>query len=161
MKLYIAGPDVFRPDALTWADNARRLCAQAGHQALIPLDNEETTAPGIYSANIGLIREADAVIANLNPFRGIEPDSGTCFEVGFAIALGKPVVAYLSDVRPQVTKMLERFGGNLPRIGERFTDPEGMAIEDFDLPVNLMLGCSCRIVQGTLADALAALGTES
>ena len=26
--------------------------------------------------------------------RGLEPDSGTVFEVGFAVALGKPVVVY-------------------------------------------------------------------
>lgn len=159
MKLYIAGPDVFRPDVMAWADDARRLCADAGHQAMIPLDNVETTAPGIYLANIALIREADAVLANLNPFRGDEPDSGTSFEVGFAIALGKPVVGYLADIRPQFAKMQDRHGDAVSYAGGRWFDAQAMAIEDFDLPVNLMLGCSCRIIQGTLADALAVLGT--
>ena len=73
MKLYLAGPDVFRPDALAWAEEARRLCAAAGHRALVPLDGVETTASGIYRANIALIREAarqlvlhdDAVMATL------------------------------------------------------------------------------------------------
>ncbi len=74
MKLYLAGPDVFRPDAAQWAEHARRLCRRAGHEALIPLDGVETTAAGIYHANIGLIQAADAVLANLNPFRGCEPD---------------------------------------------------------------------------------------
>src|SRR5574343_1188559 len=96
MKIYLAGPDVFRQDAGVWADEARRLCAQAGHVALIPLDGVETTALGIYLANIELIRSADAVVANLKPFRGAEPDSGTCVEVGFALALGKRVVGYLA-----------------------------------------------------------------
>lgn len=68
MKLYLAGPDVFRPDAAQWAEHARRLCRQDGHEALIPLDGVETTAAGIYHANIGLIQSADAVLANLNPF---------------------------------------------------------------------------------------------
>ncbi|WP_416367503.1 nucleoside 2-deoxyribosyltransferase [Variovorax paradoxus] len=34
------------------------------------------------------------MIANLEPFRGAEPDFGTVFEVGGATALGLPVVAY-------------------------------------------------------------------
>lgn len=56
---------------------------------MIPIDGEQITANGIYHANLEMIRSADAVLANLNAFRGIEPDSGTCFEVGFATALGK------------------------------------------------------------------------
>ncbi|MBF1166450.1 MAG: nucleoside 2-deoxyribosyltransferase, partial [Dechloromonas agitata] len=43
MKLYLAGPDVFRPDALHWAEVARQACRKAGHEALIPLDGIETT----------------------------------------------------------------------------------------------------------------------
>jgi nucleoside 2-deoxyribosyltransferase len=40
------------------------------------------------------------VLANLNPFRGAEPDSGTCVEIGYALALGKRVVGYADDLRP-------------------------------------------------------------
>lgn len=105
MKIYIAGPDVFRPDALTWAEEARALLSRSGHEALTPLDNEETTAEGIFRANLELISRADAVVANLNPFRGAEPDSGTCFEVGCGIALGKRVIGYLKDTRTQVDKL--------------------------------------------------------
>lgn len=154
MKIYLAGPDVFRPDALYWAESARALLAQHGHQALTPLDNEETTAAGIFKANLALITEADAIIANLNPFRGAEPDSGTCFEVGCAIALGKRVIAYLSDTRPQAEKLAEHYGGVLARREGRITDPEGNTIENFKLPVNLMLGISCDLVEGGLPEAL-------
>jgi nucleoside 2-deoxyribosyltransferase len=154
MKIYLAGPDVFRPDALTWADEARTLLLQYGHHALIPLDNEETTAEGIFKANIALIAEADAIIANLNPFRGLEPDSGTAFEVGYAIALGKRVIGYLSDARPAVDKLAEHFGGSLVRMEDRPTDPNGMFIENFNLPLNLMLGVSCEIIEGGLKQAL-------
>lgn len=157
MKIYLAGPDVFRPDALSWADAARELLAAAGHRALIPLDNVETTAAGIYRANLALIAEADAVLANLEPFRGCEPDSGTCFEVGYAVALGKPVVAYLRDGRPLSARLAAHYGGLQRRPDGRLSDPQGLAVEDFELPVNLMLGISCRLVIGGLADALAAL----
>lgn len=157
MKIYLAGPDVFRPDALTWAETAHTLVAQQGHQALIPLDNDETTPEGIFKANLGLITEADAMIANLNPFRGLEPDSGTCFEVGCAIALGKRVIGYVSDARPQLDKLADHFGGSLALSNGRPVDPNGLFIENFGLPVNLMLGISCEIVEGGLELALQVL----
>lgn len=65
MKTYLAGPDAFRQDAAVRADEARRLCALAGHQALIPLDGGETTASGIYCANIKLIHSAKRSLATL------------------------------------------------------------------------------------------------
>jgi nucleoside 2-deoxyribosyltransferase len=160
MKIYLAGPDVFRPDALTWAEEARALLARHGHYALIPSDNNDTSAEGIFRANIEMISEADAVIANLNPFRGCEPDSGTCFEIGCAIALGKQVIAYLADTRPQLDKLAEFYGGTLARREGRAVDPDGLTIENFELPVNLMLGISCQIVQGGLEDAVLALPVE-
>jgi len=157
MKIYLAGPDVFRHDAQAWADSARSLLARHGHQALIPLDNEETTAEGIFKANLTLISDADALLANLNPFRGLEPDSGTCFEVGCAIALGKRVIGYLSDTRSQLDKIAEHHGGSLARSEGRPIDPDRMFIENFGLPVNLMLGVSCELTQGGLEEAVLAL----
>lgn len=154
MKIYLAGPDVFRSDALAWAESARTLLADHGHQALIPLDNDESTPEGIFKANIALITEADIVLANLNPFRGCEPDSGTSFEVGCAIALGKRVIGYLDDARAQVEKLAEHFGGLLARKDGRVVDPDGMAIENFGLPVNLMLAVPCEIAEGGLLEAL-------
>ena len=144
MRVYIAGPDVFRPDLPDWAAHVRRRLAALGHQALIPTDSQQTTADAIYRANVGMIRRADALLANLNAFRGDEPDSGTCFEVGFACALGTPVIAYLDDGRA----LKDKLGG---------TDAQGWQVEDFDLPLNLMLGCACRIVVGGIDRAIAEL----
>lgn len=158
MKLYLAGPDVFRPDALAWAEAARMLCAAWGHEALIPLDGVETTPEGIYQANIALIRSADAVVANLNPFRGCEPDSGTCVEVGVALAWGKTVIAYLDSEEPLVERMARQSGGQLARKHGRPVDSAGWTIEDFGLPLNLMLAVPARVVIGGLAEAVQALG---
>jgi nucleoside 2-deoxyribosyltransferase len=160
MKLYIAGPDVFRADSALWADEVRTLYRQAGHEALIPLDGVETTAAGIFSANIAQIRLADAVLANLNPFRGCEPDSGTCVEVGFALALGKPVIGYVDSLESTVERVRSRWGG-VRVIGGRPVDADGLHIEDFGLPLNLMLAIPVRLVAGGLAEALAALDSEN
>ena len=92
------------------------------------------------------------MLANLNPFRGSEPDSGTVFEVGYAIALGKRVVGYLEDARSQTEKLA---GGD--RCKGRIVDHNGFSIEDFGLSVNLMLGIPCEIVEGGLLEALKVL----
>jgi nucleoside 2-deoxyribosyltransferase len=155
MKIYLAGFDVFRPDAVAHGEQLKALCAEFGHIGLFPLDNALPTdlhgaeaARWICNANLALIRQADAVLANFNDFRGHEPDSGTAFEVGFAVALGKPVWAYLDDDRP----LIEQMGGPV--------DAQGHAVEDFGLPRNLMLACTARLVKGDARAALSALNAD-
>lgn len=156
-KAYLAGPDVFRPDALTWAAAARALCRDQGVEALIPLDGEASGAAGIYAQNIALIRAADVVLANLNAFRGAEPDSGTSFEVGYATALGRPVIGYVHDGAGTAERVARWQGRPLERVAGRLVDCDGLQAEDFGLPLNLMLAVPARIVIGGLAEALAAL----
>ncbi len=98
MKIYIAGPDVFEQDSVEIGQKYSDLCKKYGHEGLYPLDNivdfkqaKQKIAQDIFHANVKLIKEADIVIANLNPFRGKEADSGTVWECGFASALGKKV----------------------------------------------------------------------
>lgn len=47
MKVYLAGPDVFRLDVTAWAESCRTLCVERGLVALLPGDSSETTAAGI------------------------------------------------------------------------------------------------------------------
>lgn len=150
MKIYLAGPDVFRPDARQWAERARAACQRHGFEPLTPLDHDETEAAQIFQANIDLIRKAQIVVANLNPFRGTEPDSGTCFELGYALALDKKICGYVEHfetLRARVNRV-EACDPARPR------DNQGMAIEDFGLPLNLMLAVPARIVEGGLEDCL-------
>jgi nucleoside 2-deoxyribosyltransferase len=156
IKAYLAGPDVFRPDALAWADAARKQCYAAGVKALIPLDNDAYTAAGIYAHNVAMIRAADVVLANLNPFRGAEPDSGTCFEVGYALALGKPVFGYLAEAGCCAERVARWQGRPLDVRNDRSYDNGGQLVEDFGLPLNLMLAVPATLVQGGLGEALAA-----
>lgn len=162
--LYLAGPDVFRPDA---AEHGRRLvalCAEYGFEAFFPLDASiprdlppHEAARRIYQANIDRIEHCDAVLANLDFFRGPEPDSGTCFEVGYAVARGKAVVAYLSEPGT----FAERIGRRHPQaVGAAGRDAQGWELEEFGLPLNLMLGVPCRTVVGGLREALEQLRAQ-
>lgn len=157
MKIYFAGPDVFRPDAWAWADVLRGLCREVGHEPLIPIDSEADTAVAIYASNIAMLREADAVIANLDPFRGAEPDSGTCFEVGYALALGKPVLGYVSQSGLAAERVAAWQGRPVEREGDSMFDGNGARVENFGLPMNLMLAVPLEIVVGDVSDALARL----
>ncbi len=156
MKLYLAGPDVFRTDAREWAAAARALCRRFGHDALVPLDSDAKDAASIYAANVAMIRAADAVLANLAEFRGAEPDSGTAFEVGFAIALGKPVIGYL-PTNEALADRIARHCGPLTQDDGGLLDGSGLRVEQFGLPLNLMLAVPARIVVGDLSVALGAL----
>ena len=87
-KLYLAGPEVFLPDAIEIGRIKKDLCARYGIEGLYPFDNEVSPRPGeavdrvIYRANIAMIRDADGGIFNLTPFRGPSADVGTVFELG-------------------------------------------------------------------------------
>lgn len=157
MQIYLAGPDVFRPDALERAASARRLLERHGYRALLPLDNEISDAVGICRANVQMIVAADLVIADLNPFRGFEPDSGTVYEVGYACALGKPVIAYVADDRPLATRLSDHLGHRLRECDGQLRDDDGLSVENHGLALNLMLAASVRLVRGGLPEALASL----
>lgn len=163
-SLYLAGYDVFRPDAVAYGESLKALCAQYGFQGLYPLDKAGPAdlsgaelAAWIYRANIALIRQADGVIANLNPFRGAEPDSGTAFEVGYAVALGKPVWAYTSVAG----SIVEQVAIGKTDDGSFHLDAQGYVVEDFGMNLNLMLACGATVVIGDARACLARVARDT
>jgi nucleoside 2-deoxyribosyltransferase len=138
-KIYLAGPEVFLPNALDVGNDHKRLCKHYGYEGIFPLDNTisgnnpKEVAEAIRHANQAMIRTCDIVIANLSPFRGPEPDSGTVWEVGYAQGLGKIVFAYSTDLRT-----LKEKTQLILNLGDANCDALGMAIEDFGLTHNLM-----------------------
>ena len=70
----------------------------------------------------------------MRDWRGFEPDSGTVWEAAYAFAKGKVVVGYV----PQAATLLERMQGH--HVQGR--DAQGCEVEDFGLPLNLMLSHS-------------------
>ena len=160
-RLYLAGPDVFRPDAAAHGRQLVALCAGYGFTGVFPLDDSlpadlppRELARRIYEANVARIDSCDAVLANLDFFRGPEPDSGTCFEVGYAVARGKPVVGYIAGGGSFADRIRQRYPGV---VGEGLADADGWQLEEFGLPLNLMLGVSCHIVVGDLRAGCQAL----
>jgi nucleoside 2-deoxyribosyltransferase len=141
-KIYLAGPDVFLPDAVELGRRKVELCGRYGLIGLYPLDNAiDTAAPDaslqIFRGNQTMMIEADAIIANLTPFRGPGADTGTVYELGYMAGRGKLCLGYTNDPSPyadrvrQFTQVTSHDGG--------LTDALGLIVEDFGLSDNLMM----------------------
>jgi nucleoside 2-deoxyribosyltransferase len=143
MKIYLAGPDVFLPDALEIGKRKAEICARHGVGGLYPLDNAVDLTAGdasltIFKGNEAMMDAADAIIANLTPFRGPSADAGTVYELGYMAGRGKFCLAYSNDPAVYVERV-NRFGAVTKSADGQLIDSHGLTVEDFDLPDNLMV----------------------
>jgi nucleoside 2-deoxyribosyltransferase len=141
-KIYLAGPDVFLPDPVEMGRRKKEICARYGLTGLFPLDNEidpvaKDASLQIFRSNETLMKEADAIIANLTPFRGPTADTGTVYELGYMAACGKLCLGYSNDPAPYVDRV-KRLGAVEPS-GDHLIDAEKLTVENFGLADNLMM----------------------
>jgi nucleoside 2-deoxyribosyltransferase len=142
MKIYLAGPDVFLPDAVEAGRRKVALCRRHGLTGLYPLDNAVDLAAKdaslrIFRGNESMMNEADAIIANLTPFRGPGADAGTVYELGYMTGRGKLCLGYSNDPTSYADRV-RNFTTVTVRDGH-FVDTQGLAVENFDLADNLMM----------------------
>ncbi len=141
MRAYLAGPDVFLPDALPHAGRRAAICRRHGLEPLSPLNedvqalsrmSEEQAWRMIYAKDVAMMEAADLCIANLTPFRGASADAGTLVELGWFLGRGKPIFGYSNSAAP--------FAARSVALLARVADPmPGLAVEGFGLPDNLMI----------------------
>ena len=142
MKIYLAGPDVFLPDAIEIGRRKVDLCRHYGGTGLYPLDNTvDLAAPDaslqIFRGNEAMMNQADAIIANLTPFRGPGADAGTVYELGYMAGRGKSCFAYCNDPTLYVDRV--RRLTNVTAQHGRLVDADGLTVEDFGHTDNLMM----------------------
>jgi len=96
MKIYLAGPlfTTGERDFNRRLANALRGC---GHEVFLPQETEQhsMTPREIFLSDVRGIDWADVVVANMD---GPDPDSGTCWECGYAYGK-KPILAFRTDFR--------------------------------------------------------------
>jgi nucleoside 2-deoxyribosyltransferase len=147
VKAYLAGPDVFLPNAGAQAAAKIALCADYGLAGIAPFNPElDMSLPPallwrrIYEDDLRMMRDCDIIIANLTPFRGASADAGTVLELGWFLGAGKPAYGY--------SNAAESFARRSEAHRARLADPlPGLAVEDFGLADNLM-------IEGALAGGL-------
>src|ERR1700722_19031873 len=142
MKIYLAGPDVFLHDAVEIGRRKVELCARHGLTGLYPLDNTVDRAASdasmqIFRGNEAMMIEADAIIANLTPFRGPGADPGTVYELGYMAGRGKLCLGYSND--PSIYAERVRGFTDVTSRDGRMVDATGLTVEDFGLSDNLMM----------------------
>jgi nucleoside 2-deoxyribosyltransferase len=164
-RIYLAGPEVFLPDALEVGSKKAALCGRHGFEGVFPLDAgldmaglaRQEQARAISAANEGLMRGCNALIANLTPFRGVSMDAGTAFEVGFMRALGRPVLGY-TNVAADYRARSEQYRRAAPGLPD--ADAPDVEIEDFDGTENLMIEAAIVASGGIVVRRSVAAGQE-
>ena len=162
-RIYLAGPEVFLPDAIAFGREKCRLARAAGFTGVFPLDQsldltglaKPEQARRISLANEALMRTCDLLIANLTPFRGASMDAGTAFEVGFMRALGGPVLGYTNTTPDYSVRAATARAGGIPA-GD--CDGPAIEIEDFGLAENLMIAIAIEESGGTVVRTSVAPG---
>jgi nucleoside 2-deoxyribosyltransferase len=130
-RVYLAGPDVFLPDAVAQGERKKAICRAHGLDGRYPLDvaalrpglEPRAQARALFGAMTRLMEACDAGIANLTPFRGPSMDVGTAVEIGYLHARGKRVFGYTNDPRDYAKRVAD----------------DGLLIEAFGLCDNLMV----------------------
>lgn len=148
VKVYLAGPEVFLPNAREQLDRKIALTRAAG---LIPVSPGDFVIPpqptrrqfghAISEIDEKMMDSADAIIANLTPYHGVSADVGTCYELGYMCAQGKLAYAYTNVAADMKTRTVAHYDG------EVFTDANGrlrgrrtgLSVEDVDMIDNLMM----------------------
>jgi len=142
MNIYLAGPDVFLPDAVEMGRRKAEICARHGVTGRYPLDNvieraASDTSLQIFKANEAMMDACDAIIANLTPFRGPGADAGTVYELGYMAGRGKLCLGYSND--PSIYADRVRRFTTVEAGDGRLIDTHGLAVEDFGHTDNLMM----------------------
>jgi nucleoside 2-deoxyribosyltransferase len=142
MNIYLAGPDVFLPDAIEMGRRKAVICTRYGVTGCYPLDNviERAAADAslqIFKANEAMMDACEAIIANLTPFRGPGADAGTVYELGYMAGRGKLCLGYSND--PSIYAERVREFTQIKGCDGRLIDSHGLTIEDFGHTDNLMM----------------------
>ena len=149
-RIYLAGPDVFLPDAIEIGRRKVELCRRHGLTGLYPLDNQIDRAASdvslqIFPVNQVMMDSADAIVANLTPFRGPGADPGTVCELGYMAGRGKPCFGYTNDASPYVDRVTAFID-----VRKQGGDGDGLIVENFNLADNLMMIHALDLCGGTL-----------
>ena len=95
MRIYFAGP-LFTAAEHDWNATLAGALREAGHEVFLPQEQEPgKDAAGIFATDVGGIDWAEILLAIMD---GADPDSGTCWEVGYAFRK-KPIVLVRTDLR--------------------------------------------------------------
>ncbi len=155
--LYIAGPECFYTYGYDMLAAMRARAEALGFGVTLPNDDPldmenpdlQKRADSIFANLEKIMHDTTAVVADLEAYRGAEPDSGTVYELGMAYAKGAKCYGYTRDKRSFSTKN--------PNTGLR----DGQVRDEFgnhafygQLPFAPTIIGSTKIIEGDFDDCL-------
>jgi nucleoside 2-deoxyribosyltransferase len=98
MRIYLAGP-LFTTAECMFNGKLAELLRSFGHEVFLPQESEQrsVTARQIFASDVAGIDWSEVVLANMD---GLDPDSGTCWECGYAYGK-KLVILFRTDIREE------------------------------------------------------------
>ena len=142
MRIYFAGP-LFTAAERDWNVVLAGGLRGAGHEVFLPQEQEKgKSAAGIFATDVGGIDWANCLVAIMD---GADPDSGTCWEVGYAYGK-KPIVLVRTDLRRN-----EGSGGSgyNPMLTESATARVDAIAAPMDRVVHAVLDALARLPEGS------------
>ena len=99
MLAYIAGP-LFNEKEQEFLEDINAVCRAIGISTYLPSQDggllSDDNDDEVFQTDIDALNKADIVVASLN---GVDVDSGTAFEIGYAFAIGKKLFGLHTDFR--------------------------------------------------------------
>lgn len=171
LKIYLAGPQVFRKDAIEHAQWQREICTKYDLIGIHPMDNNidfsdltYKTAEIIYRGDCRQILQCDITVADCNSFRGALIDDGTAYELGASnVGFWMPTYGYIEKLALGTELIPLRFPCKEELWkGMRVDADDYLLVDDFETSINLMMQCGMtdsggRLVEGNFEDCIRAV----
>ena len=155
--IYIAGPECFYTYGYDQLAAMKAKAESLGFSVTLPnndpldMENEDLQkrADSIFANLKKVMLDTTAIVADLEAYRGAEPDSGTIYEIGMAYAKGARCYGYTRDKRSFATKNIRaglKDGKALDELGncEKYNK----------LPFSPCIIGSTKIIEGSFEDCL-------
>ena len=162
-KIYIAGPECFYTGGYDMLAAMKKIAEAKGFGVTLPNDHPldmenpdlRKRADSIFEDLKKVMLDTTVIIADLEAYRGSEPDSGTIYEIGMAYAKGARCYGYTRDKRPLAWK------------DQKYTMRDGLVYDEHgkrapykELPFSPNIIGSTKIIEGDFDDCLKMLMTD-
>lgn len=155
--IYIAGPECFYTYGYDMLAAMGTRAQSLGFKVTLPNDHpldmenpqKNKRADSIFKDLENVMAKTTVIIADLEAYRGPEPDSGTVYELGMAYARGARCYGYTRDKRSLWTKNQKAVLN-----GKTVCDERGEVLAYGELPFAPSIIGSTKIVEGDFDDCL-------
>ncbi|MBQ6493330.1 MAG: nucleoside 2-deoxyribosyltransferase [Erysipelotrichaceae bacterium] len=110
---YLADFEMFLPTCDETVAYWKKTCEKYGIIGLFPGEGDPVL-PGddfwrrVFEHDVNWMKYCDMCLAQLDDWRGHEPDSGTLFELGYYVGLGLPAYGFYSGPKTLLERKIER-----------------------------------------------------